>query len=789
MPNPTGLQQLHSTLFQDALKQGLQSFVKTSNTLSATSLLPITAGSTFYSTVVGRASIPDITADLRASFGIERIQVQQIIQIQNEFGPNGEPVLSALNDDRGLIRFVGQWTTVIGTSGISVSASANTTDFVEVTFYGTALNVLSALNQAFPFNYSVDGGVAVSTTTPASASSVLSARNYQPNQIFSIVSGLSLGIHTVKIQNNSVSTAINFAGFEVVNASSSISINPGVAYIDGLKTSPTAAQSFLYNAPVTGTRGGRVVAYLKTDGTAGQAWQAVNSATATLTSADHTNEEMVRQYSPREFGAGRSDDFSALARYSSAGSAAFTLDDGTTSLVASSGFYSSATGEFRLNTTGDFITISFVGTGLDIILKDNAAAVDAHSVTIDGSSAGSLTGCGTANISYQRKIISGLPYGTHTIKITRSASALDALTFKSFTVYQPKKPSIPAGAIELCDYNVMATYVQGTTGLNTVATGVLRKSTTREMTYVEGTSADTAWSIAVDSTVIGGNYLFSNRSGSNMFSGTFFGTGAELRASSYTNGDTTISVFIDGVAATSANFPSATFSFYGTNGGSFTASTGILSLRGSGNYNDNNSFAGFSVSGLSLGKHTITLSKGTTGSFAALFVYALDIITPVHSVKSNTVADLQNTLPVGSQALSDNRKTSAIKEILPSKKAWAQAVGVSASPSTTATSFVPVPDLSVTLNCTGGRVFIIYNVSYYVSTVAQYAPTAIYVDGVAVSTFRFTQLYAASTVTTQGDYIMVNLSPGAHKIDVYWYVNNGTATLYDVKRNLTAFEI
>jgi hypothetical protein len=82
-----------------------QAFIDESARLTAVTSSP--GVGQFLSSIIGRASIPDIANDFRASLGIERIPVQQIMLLQNEFGPNGEPVYGALNDTRGLIRFVG----------------------------------------------------------------------------------------------------------------------------------------------------------------------------------------------------------------------------------------------------------------------------------------------------------------------------------------------------------------------------------------------------------------------------------------------------------------------------------------------------------------------------------------------------------------------------------------------------------------------------------------------------------------------------------------------------------
>lgn len=756
--------------------QGLQSFIDESLVqLTATNGTP--GATQFRSSVVNRAPITDISQNLKVSMGIERVMVQQLIQLQNEFGPNGEPVWSALNDDRGSIRFVGNWASGPGVSGSDgpLAFGQSVGDYCEITFYGTALNVLTLFNSGTrDWRASVDGGTEGANIWPSSGSNVLQQRNYMMNTILPVVGGLALGLHTVKIRN-AVGTLI-VEGFEVINESTTIKTNPGSAFVAGKRLflsaqdsqSPTSGFTNTFGS--AGTKGGHVLQYLASDGTVKKDIQYVDATAQFLTSADHTNEEMVRQYSPREFGAGRSDDFSALARYSSAGSAAFTLDDGTTSLVASSGFYSSATGEFRLNTTGDFITISFVGTGLDIILKDNAAAVDAHSVTIDGSSAGSLTGCGTANISYQRKIISGLPYGTHTIKITRSASALDALTFKSFVVYQPKKPSLPAGAVELADYNVMATYVANTVfGDSTIGSGTLRKTSTRELTYV-GT-----WSGSLNVPVFSSGWLItSSAAAGNSLLYTFFGTGFDFRFDGPTSANLTVTV--DG----STNLSAFSASTYGGTA-TFTGPTGIIAVSAGANA------MGAVLSGLTLGVHTV---KITTNNTIAIDVLALDIITPIHSVKSNTNADLQNTLAVGSCAISDNRKTSPIKDASAQVRNWSQAVSLGNSVSITSSTDVPMTDMSVVIKTSGRPIEITFNCSVFNTAAGGYVFASFYVNGsvVGVGMRHREPSTASNQYNPLAGSVIVPVPAGTHKIDIYWN-NSGTGTAVVNERIVAVKEI
>lgn len=104
------------------------------------SIAEVSTVSVPYTTILNRAKIPDLANDLKLNFGIERIPVQQIFQLQDEFGANGEPVFGAVNDYQGLIRLVGSWSTFWGLPGQGITTST-VNDYLEITFYGTGLSI------------------------------------------------------------------------------------------------------------------------------------------------------------------------------------------------------------------------------------------------------------------------------------------------------------------------------------------------------------------------------------------------------------------------------------------------------------------------------------------------------------------------------------------------------------------------------------------------------------------------------------------------------------------------
>ena len=757
--------------------QGFQGFVRTADLMTATATTGTPATGTFHSTIVNRAAIPDMRMDLKARMGIERIMVQSITQLQNEFGSNGEPVYSAVNDTVGQIRFVGAgWvssTTNIG-SVVGNLSTTNLDGFVEITFYGTGINLLTLSNGTVS-NYvvSVDGGAnSANIFSGGVNSNILLTRNYASNQIINAVSGLALGVHTVKILNAAAGALnLNMSGIEILNESSSITVNPGISYRQGKKATTAAQQLLAYNSSfesgALGTRGGRVVVYQKSDGTLAKAVTPTNPAQALLTSADHTNEEVVRVFYPREFGAGRADDFSSLT--ASTSNRAFTIDDGTTTLVASScatGTVGGVEGLRATMTNGSSLIITFVGTGLDIELTDTASGgSDSYTFQIDGATAVSWPYTSGSTVRRVQKLVSGLPYGTHTIKINRvTAATWDPVIFK-FIVYQPKKPTVPSGSFELADYNVMANYSASAGSVSdTPSAGVLFKSHLREALYT-GT-----WGtgIGLNSSVMSGFYAGSSTIG-DYVEFRFFGSGFEIYAGA-SGANVTGTLRVDGVAYTGA----ATVT-----GGTWVPGTSTATLTIFGNQ--------IQVTGLAMDYHVVRLTVATIPS--ALFVYGFTSITPIHATKSNLYADLQNTLSVGSNSLSDNRKTSAIKEILPAQKAWAQAVGVASSPTTTALNpGVPMPDMLVSIRTESGTLQISYSVEVSNNTLDGSATVGCRLNGVEIGS-RTLEMGAANEARIINHRFNVSVSAGFHKVQLSWQTAPGqTITAFSTLRNLLVEE-
>ena len=599
--------------------------------------------------------IADLTLNLKASLGVERIPTYSIKKVDNEFGSNGQTVWS-LDNQESRVRFIGMsWVATGNSAGYSVR-TANIGDYIEVTFYGTGINMLVYQdNVARTWNYVIDSGGTNSITTPSTPSDILAGRNYSPNIVVPVVSGQSLGWHTVRIINNGPGgNELVLNSLEILNESSQLVTNAGQPFVGGY-AAKLDAQTLLDYKPtaLTGTKGGRVKVYQTEDGTLAQAVTLVDATAQYLSSTSHINEEIVKKINFREFGRNRADDFSTLTTLANR---TFTLDDGITSLVGSNVATNGFTpGGLRINNTGGasyFVTLTFIGTGLDIIVNPDTLSTTPTNTElfIDGGSVGNISTLLFTN-DQKLKLCSGLPYGTHTVKILLNSSSAGHFSIQDFIVYQPKESTLPEGAVEIVDYNVLADFAGNTSGNITPSTGVVRKQCIRELIY------SGSWSISgIDVNSPSGLEIFTASDGS-YIEYTFWGTGIEhnqYMAASARN----YTYSIDG----STDLSGFTTNFYSSNIGSmvFTPATGVLSgTPALGTYGNL-----LSITGLALGKHTLRVTKNTGGD---MYSDSFDVITPIHINSKD--------LKIGSLSLLDMRfdqqiEDSSKKVDLSRAKAW-----------------------------------------------------------------------------------------------------------------------
>jgi hypothetical protein len=615
-----------------------------------------------FTTIQNRAKV---TRSLKAIAGVERVMVRGVNRLQNEFGPNGEQVWEADNKD-SRIRFVGTVSSLSNTSGSQIVLAQNA--FSEIAFYGTGINFLYKVDNAGrDLKQSIDGGA--ETDVSEMGSTILSARNYATNQVIPLYSNLTLGWHVLRLRNNSANDDFIY-GFEILNQRTDLAVYQGSGIAQGALNGLSSLATSSFTDGVTGTRGARVVKYID-NGTLKSAVQAVDASAAYLASANHTNEEVVRRINFREFGANRADDFSTLAGVVS--DRAFTLDDGTTTLVGNDVNIVSTSGLdgviVNSNSSG-FATLTFVGTGLDLFLVNNTTSAinntsNAFEFYVDGVLVGNLPVQASDTHLKIFKVCSGLPYGTHTVRVFRNAPNNWSIGLHDFIIYQPKKPSIPAGALEVADYNVVASFVPSLTSTNFVPSqGVVRKSSLREATYV-GTWA----SPVLDTSLFSHGFNVGGNTANNFVTYTFFGTGFDFRTVITNAFSYNWTVLVDGLALNAGTNIGSSSSLIttGSTGLSMSAA-GVVSGAATGSGTNP---ALIRVTGLSLGLHTVRI---TLNSGYYLWNDGFDIITPIHIN--------QPSLKTGSLSLKSATKYSPEKVLsnagpdLSKAKAWVVFDGV-----------------------------------------------------------------------------------------------------------------
>lgn len=728
-----------------------------------------------FTTVVNRALCVDPSNDGLVKFGINRIPMQVIQEVEGEFGPTGQRVFKLQNDPFDQVRFVGAWKSVDDTTGQFVYIPTGLNDFFEITFYGTGLNLLTN-DSAGSLFVAVDNG-AEGADFFINQSAVIYNRNYSPNNPISVVQGLTVGTHTVRIRVGSSSDILLY-GYEIVTATAGLQVVPSTILSGGKRLYSPGIVNDPYNSNfetgTLGSRGGRVSVYQKADGTIRKSVRPADAAAAYLSSASHANESIAQKIHWREFGSGRLADDLSIAT-GNISSRAFTLDDGTTTLTGSNVATNALGNEIltTLNISGSAINITFVGTGLDVIGMTDGATRQFDSVSVDaGASVGVLSMAGAAPLR-RYPIVSGLPYGTHTVRFAQT-SATYPCGIKEFLIYAPAKPVLPAGAVEIADYCVMATYVASTTisSLSTpYSTGILAKSPVRELTYV-GASWGMYAAGAVTPAHLHGFDTQCTTAG-DYFEYVFFGTGIELHTT-YNSTPWTATVRIDGAAYTGA----ATVATVSTPTPTWTPGTSTFLTGGAAG-------AALQISGLTLGWHKVRLTKVAAGD--AMIIAGLSVITPVHTVKDNVPGTVQATMAVGSQSIRDTR----LFPVLSAKPVpnWAQAIGVVATPTSSVnTVIVPIPDLVVKIRTTGNPIEISY--SLILAASASIEPGIyIYVDGVQVGTQKYGLVTSTSTITV-ADSFTHPVSAGFHLVQLFWGVGGtGTINSPSVRRNLTVREI
>jgi hypothetical protein len=149
---------------------------------------------------------------------------------------------------------------------------------------------------------------------------------------------------------------------------------------------------------------------------------------------------------------------------------------------------------------------------------------------------------------------------------------------------------------------------------------------------------------------------------------------------------------------------------------------------------------------------------------------ALDIITPIHS-PNRSFFNQQNTLPIGSCALSDSRNVFP----LITNKYRGIAKGVTSNPTNTSTSLVPMPEMSLTVPSNGAWFEISASLRLVSNTSNGATFAAIFINGIQLPNFVLgVRIGTGGNSSYTAGSTLVYLTKGTHKIDIYWGVGSGT---------------
>lgn len=736
-----------------------------------------------FTTIVNRATVTDLSQDLLPRMGLDTFQFNGLMELPGEFGPNGERVMKPINDIHDQARYYGGQSTLGDIDGHGISISGMTV--IEITFYGTGLIALIESDAGSrSIKSQVDGGT-LSGELYVQSSGAIGGRNYSTNQRVVVASGLTLGMHTVSIQSPQ---NVRYYGWQVLTQSGTspnvLQLVPGSAYQGSQKLTKTALSVDSYNSNfetgTLGTKGGHVVVYIKADGTIGKAVQPTDTSLLTGSSTSHTNENIIRAYSPREFGASRNaqsgtpDDFSLDGNTTR--SRAFTLNDGTTGLTGANARFLfngvNGTDDSLANTTGDTAFFTFVGTGIDFLMDHDTVSTNVTTISIDGGSTFTISPIATGAGNYiLYKVASGLPYGTHVVKYVNTSGS--NFPVHRFVTYGPKKPSIPTGGVEIADYYIMANYsfVGATTDQAALQTtkpsnGTLLKAPSREQLYV-GTWTTTS----IDTTFNYGFDVFTNTT-NDYVEFSFYGTGFEA------------------IVTWSSSTPTFTIKDNGTlYTGAASVATSNTWTPGTGTWVIGGTSGRIGVSALTLGHHVVRFTFTGGGTNPQFCQFAA--ITPVHNFKQIGPYTAQNVIDVGSQSIGDSRNFSPVT--VKAQKAWGQAVGIgtNSSPTTSSagTATVPIADMTCVIKTTGNPIEISGLVEFLQSVAGDFITYHLFVDGSMV----YSQgLNPAGS--NQGNLAPIQwtypVAAGVHIVQLFFAAQSGsTVTAFSTNRTLRVREI
>jgi len=750
-----------------------------------------------YTNIVNRAQVRNPKLDLGTKFGLNRFQFTSIFNISNELGPVGQEVFGVMGDQVNDVRFVGQWSSDIVdlhlNNGPEYPAVSNAgVGYIEIFFYGKGLVLLlpnliaSGGNNNTDLRVSIDGGSEGADVTPTAVFS--ENRNYRQNIPLVVASGLAMDFHTVRIRKATTGTATEFGvlGYTVIGPNT-MQVDQGTYFSNGkvytLNSLATLNFKTIFETGAIGTKGGRVLVYLKPDGTIGKAITPTDVNVLSFTSTDHANEEIVDELYYNSFASGRTDDLAS--ELGAVSNKHFTKSDGLTAMYGlnlevyhlntstSSESYGVATGA-----STQPVHFTFKGTGFDLKIVDNTtnASHDTLNKRVHIYVDDVLLGQ-TQNTSLQiggiriEKIVSGLKYGTHTVRMVPLTTQITwSWVFISALIYAPKKPSIASNFLALDEYCILGDFLANTTeGAMKISEGVLRRHSSRDFLYAQGTTGSVDWLINMTSALrCNGAYIETDRL--NAYLETLFhGVGFDFRFGNIASA-MTLTFTVNNLALNVTNFPSLASSIYATNG-SFNTSTGVLTFSAG----SSGESKGLVITGLPLDSYKIRVQSNTA---SALWQFeALDVISSIDFTSYSKIIN-QNEAALGNRPINQLRKFTNDYKVI---RRFYEARGSSGTWSTTVTAPIQVKEMNIMVESEGEWFDIQFKgrVSWSAS-----AAFGIYVNNKRVHYLDGGN--AANTEQSLSLFKEVFLSKGKHLIEVKSSVGSGTLIFYTSSRMLTA---
>lgn len=595
------------------------------------------AAGQFRSEINKRADIVDMSKLPAPYMGVERIRINRIEEATGETAADGSRVFKCPQDPYDRIRMTGDRTQVFddGNGKRPIPGLNNINDFIEITFYGTGVNILyGAIAGNKDWRVSVDGGPESGDITAVASDNLLNGRNYSANTVLVAASGLSMGLHTVKIRDNfGGGDPLDFSGLEIVCDVPDIKIPASSLVAGGQKhdivETDLSLTSFAVEEGTDNGQGGRVSIYLDpADSTVKQAirW---SDAQQTFAGTDHSGEEVMRKYAHNQFGRARADDWSRMeAAFVDRG---FAIEDASFQLVGKSIREQTSRvigAQYNTTTAGHGWSFTFYGTGVDVIVSSDNSSRQFDELHLDGSVLATDVTISQDDWKVLR-VASGLDFGMHCVSVQADGAspALDSPRLLGFIVYGTKKPELPEGAVELGSYFKTADYSAAPASATNEdiphhSTGSITYCSNRETTY-----NGTGWTHSGISSSANEGLIRTWSNVTNDFSENhYFGTGVDYhfyQSAVYGHGE----LLIDGLVANTTNYPGL---IVDDPAGIFNSSTGIVD-----SYNAISRKVNLGIRGLPLGFHTYRLrvtgtKNASSGGFFVSY-YSAGAITPMHS--------------------------------------------------------------------------------------------------------------------------------------------------------------